>query len=93
MLVIAQHKVHDPEKFWSAAKTLVATLPPYLKVHSIFPSMDKHFGTCIWEAASVRDVQQFLDENAGDISENFCYEVNQDSAVGLPLRAMEAFIN
>jgi hypothetical protein len=55
--------------------------------------MDKKSGTCIWEAASVKDVQQFLDNQLGSVSENFCYEVNQESSIGLPLKAMEAFNN
>ncbi len=93
MLVIAHHKIQDTEQFWSLAKSLTPSLPPYLKLHSVFPSMDKKSGTCIWEAASVRDVQQFLDEQFGDVSQNSCYEVNQDASVGLPLKAMESFNN
>ena len=93
MLVIAQHKIQDPEKFWSMAQAITSILPPYLKLHSVFPSMDKKSGTCIWEAASVNEVQKFLDENVGSISENFCYEVNQEASIGLPLKAMEAFNN
>lgn len=93
MLVIAQHKINDPEKFWSMAESITTTLPLYLKLHSVFPSMDKKSGTCIWEAASVNDVQKFLDENVGSISENFCYEVNQQASIGLPQKAMEAFNN
>ena len=93
MLVIAQHKISEPEKFWSTAKKLGSLLPGYLRLHSVMPSRDQRYGTCIWEAASVHDVQQFLDEHLGDCSDNFCYEINQDAAIGLPTRAMEAFNN
>jgi hypothetical protein len=41
----------------------------------------------------VKEVQKFLDENVGSISENFCYEVNQQDSIGLPLKAMEEFNN
>jgi hypothetical protein len=41
-------------------------------------------GTCIWEAPSVNDVQQFLDENVGDVSKNTCYELDEAKSMGLP---------
>lgn len=93
MLVIAQHKITDPEQFWSTAKTLSAAVPHYLRLHSVMPSTDQTNGTCIWEAASVSDVQQFLDEHLQEFSVNVCYEVNQEASIGLPIRAMEAFNN
>ncbi len=93
MLVIAHHNIQDTEKFWAAAQAITTGLPPYLRLHSVYPSMDKKTGTCIWEAASVMDVQKFLDDNVGSISKNFCYEVNQQASMGLPQMAMEAFNN
>lgn len=93
MLVIAQHQIHDAEKFWSSAKSLTSTLPAHIKIHSVFPSVDLKSGTCIWEAPSVMEVQNFLDDNVGDISKNFCYELNQETAVNLPQISMEAAHN
>ena len=93
MLVIAHLNIQDTEKFWAAPQPISSTLPPYLKLHSVYPSQDKKTGTCIWESASVMDVQKFLDDNVGSISTNFCYEVNQQASMGLPLMAMEAFNN
>jgi hypothetical protein len=93
MLVIAHHNIQNTEKFWATAKTLTNVLPPNLKLHSVFPSTDLKTGTCIWEAPSVHDVQKFLDDSVGNISRNFCYEVNVAAAVGLPKIAMEAANN
>jgi hypothetical protein len=90
MLVIAHHNIRDPEKFWSSAKAVATSLPPGLKLHSVFPSMDMKTGTCLWEGPSVTDVQEFLDNNVGSVSKNFCYEVNQQASIGLPQMAMEA---
>jgi hypothetical protein len=89
MLVIAQHNIQDTEKFWSSAKEVATSLPPGIKLHSVFPSMDMKIGTCLWEAPSVEDVQEFLDKNVGDVSKNFCYEVNQQASMGAPQTAME----
>jgi hypothetical protein len=90
MLVIAQHNIQNPQAFWSAAQQLSALMPADLKLLSVFPSKDMKSGTCLWEAASANAVQSFLDDNVGNISKNFCYEVDEANAMGLPKKAMEA---
>lgn len=84
MLVVAHHSIQDPEKFWSQAKQITSVLPKHLKLHSVFPSKDMRSGTCLWEADSAANVQRFLDENVGEISKNFCYEVDESASIGLP---------
>lgn len=93
MLVIAHHNIQDTEKFWSAAKDITSGMPSHLKLHSVFPSKDMKTGTCVWEAPSASDVQKFLDDNVGNVSKNYCYEVNEDASVGLPKKSMEAANN
>lgn len=90
MLVIAHHDVQDPQSFWSAAQKVTSMLPPNLKLHSVFPSKDMKSGTCVWEAPSVNDVQKFLDDNVGEFSNNFCYEVDEANSMGLPSKKMTA---
>ena len=90
MLVIAQHDISNPDEFWAAAKEVTSSLPSTLKLHSVFPSKDMKTGTCIWEAPAVGDVQNFLDDKVGRVSKNFCYEVNEEAAMGLPKAAMTA---
>jgi hypothetical protein len=84
MLIIAQHHVNDPQKFWGAAKELAKSLPANLKLHSVYPSADGKLGTCIWEAEATSQVQTFLDKNAGQYAKNVCYELNVEQAIGLP---------
>ena len=84
MLIIAQHNISDPQKFWGAAKELTKSLPDNLKLHSVYPSSDGRLGTCIWEADTTREVQEFLDKNAGQYAKNLCYELNVEQSVGLP---------
>ncbi len=84
MLVIAHHNISDPEGFWSAAKKVTSSLPGNLKLHGVYPAMNGKTGTCLWEAGSVQEVQQFLDKNAGQYAKNFCYEVNVEKSMGLP---------
>ena len=84
MLVIAHHNISDREGFWTGAKEVTKNLPGNLKVHGIYPAKDGNTGTCLWEADNVQEVQDFLDENAGQFAKNFCYEVNVEESVGLP---------
>ena len=87
MIVIAHHFIQEPEAFWNAAKQVTASLPSHLKLHSVFPSSDLKTGTCVWEASNAGEVQEFLDNNVGQISRNVCYEVNEEMAIGLPQKA------
>ena len=84
MLIIAHHNISDPESFWNAAKEVTKNLPANLRLHSVYPAADGKTGTCIWEAETVEEVQQFLDNNAGKYAKNFCYEVNVKDSMGLP---------
>jgi hypothetical protein len=85
MLIIAHHYISDPEGFWARAKEVTKNLPEGLKVLGVYPAKDGNTGTCLWEAEKVQDVQQFLDEYAGPFAKNFCYELNVEQSVGLPL--------
>jgi hypothetical protein len=90
MLVIAQHNIMNPQAFWSSAQKLTGLMPADLKLLSVFPSKDMRSGTCLWEAESAEAVQKFLDNNVGNVSKNFCYEVDEANAMGLPKKTMEA---
>ena len=54
-----------------------------------YPSTDGSAVTCLWEAASVDEIQVYVDATLGDSSVNRCYAVNTDQAfaerpLGLP---------
>ena len=94
MLVIAHHNISDPAAFWAGAQEITKNLPANLKVHGIYPAVDAKTGTCLWEADNVQEVQDFLDKNAGQFAQNFCYEVNVEKSIGLPkIQLAEASLN
>ena len=94
MLIIAHHNnINDPETFWAKAQTVISDAPAGTKVLSVYPSRDGKTGTCVWEAGSVDELQKFLDEAAAGMATNFCYEVNEATAFGLPERKKEAALN
>ena len=81
MLVIAHHNINDPENFWAGAKEVSKNLPANLKIRRIYPAKDGNTGTCLWEADSAQEVQQFLDKVAGQFAKNLCYEVDVENAI------------
>jgi hypothetical protein len=89
MLIIAHHNISNPEKFWNAAKENTKELPANLKLHGVYPSKDQKTGTCLWEANTVQEVQQFIDKHTGNFAKNFCYEVNVKDSMGLPAIKLE----
>ena len=94
MLVIAHHtKITDPQAFWAKAQSAAGATPAGTSVLSVFPSPDGKTGTCIWEAGSADQIQQFLDGVSEGLATNFCYEVNEEMAIGLPERKKEAQLN
>lgn len=88
MIIIAHHFIQQPEEFWAKAQQVTNIIPATLKLHSVFPSKDLKTGTCVWEAASVNEVQSFLDNMTGNMAKNVCYEVNETIAMGLPQKSM-----
>ena len=94
MLVIAQHtNITDPAAFWVKAQSVVGHTPEGTSVLSVFPSQDGKTGTCIWEAGSAHQLQQFLDAASEGLATNFCYEVNEAAGIGLPERKKVAELN
>ncbi len=94
MLVIAQHtNITDPAAFWAKAQSVIGATPAGTSVISVFPSKDGKTGTCVWEAGSVDELQKFLDKESVGLATNFCYEVNEAVALGLPERKKETALN
>ncbi len=88
MFVIAHHFIQDPEAFWNTSQEAMNTIPPHIKLHAIYPSLDAKTGTCVWEAPNAGEVQNLLDNLLGKISQNVCYEVNEKMAMGLPQKSV-----
>jgi hypothetical protein len=88
MHVIAIHAISDPEKFWGAAGDM--ELPQGTTLHSAIPNQDGTRAVCVWESDSLDTVRDFVESNAGEISKNEYYEVNEQNAMGLPGSAVGA---
>jgi hypothetical protein len=82
MYIVAIHTISNPEKFWTAAKTLA--VPPHIKLHTVFPSTDGAKGMCLWQAESLGAMKQFLEPVTSGVASNEYMVVADAKAVGLP---------
>ena len=79
MYVAVIHDISDPEKFWN-----MGGFPEAIAFRATFPNPTGTRAVCLFEAASVETVRDFLEGAVGAVSDNEYYEVAANNAVGLP---------
>jgi hypothetical protein len=85
MHIVAQHRITDPEKFFSMSADEVAeNAPSGVELRQVFPSDDRSVAVCLWEADSVDKVRGYVDPATEGASDNTYFEVNKEYAMGLP---------
>jgi hypothetical protein len=94
MYVVVQHRFKDPQTAFARGDKLIKNegAPVGVRGLQFYPSRDGSAATCLWEADSVQDVQEYVDSTLGDSSQNTCYEVDAEQAfaerpLGLPASA------
>jgi hypothetical protein len=87
MYVVVQHQIKDPQTAFSRGEKLMKKegAPAGVGGLQFYPSTDGSVVTCVWEAASVESIQEYVDSTLGDSSQNTCYEVNAEQAFAEPL--------
>lgn len=78
MHVVVHHQIRDRETAFARGEKLMKSegAPPDVRVLQFYPSRDGSAVTCLWQADSVRSVQEYVDSTLGEASENTCYEVD-----------------
>jgi DNA polymerase/3'-5' exonuclease PolX len=88
MHIVINHQINDPMKWDRSVKNIMSIikqnrLPAGLKPLQYLPSSDGRKAVCLWEAGSLKAVQEFTErETAGARNEYF--EVQEAAAIGLP---------
>jgi hypothetical protein len=82
MYIVAQHRIKDPARFWSASPQG----PGAPTLHAAYPSNDKTEGVCLWESDSIDALRDSIDTLVGDAAQNTYFEVDVGVALGLPER-------
>ena len=85
MQVVVQHRISDPEEFFSAdAQEVAENAPSGVQARQFFPSQDRSTAVCLWEGDSIDAVRSYVDSVTGDSSQNTYFEVDAELAMGLP---------
>jgi hypothetical protein len=88
MHISVQHRITDPDKFFSMnAEEVVGGGPPGVQGRQFFPSRDRSVAVCLWEADSIDTLRGYLDSATAGASENTYFEVDTEFAMGLPQTA------
>lgn len=88
MQVVVQHRITDPERFFSGDPQEIAENGPSgVRGRQFFPSQDRSAAVCLWEGDSIDAVRDYVDSVTGDASQNTYFEVNTEYAMGLPAAA------
>jgi hypothetical protein len=82
--VVVKHRINDPERFLSLAQPAAENAPAGVYARQFCPSRDRNEAVCLWEAASVEAVQDYVDTVTGEASENAYFEVSTQHAIGIP---------
>jgi hypothetical protein len=85
MQVVVQHRITDPDKFFSmSAEEVAGGGPAGVQGQQFFPSQDRSVAVCLWESGSVETLRDYLDPATAGASENEYFEVDAQRALGLP---------
>ena len=58
MQVVVQHRISDPEEFFSAdAQEVAENAPSGVQARQFFPSQDRSTAVCLWEGDSIDAVR------------------------------------
>lgn len=88
MHVVITHRVSDPAKWERGVKNIMTMieqhrLPSGVKPLEYLPSADGRNAVCLWEAPSLRGLQEFIEHETGG-ARNEYFEVKDEAAIGLP---------
>jgi len=85
MNVVVQHRITDSEKFSSMnAEEVAGGGPPGVQLRQFLPAQDGSMAFCVWDADSIDNLRNYLDPATAGVTENAYFEIDAESAVGLP---------
>jgi hypothetical protein len=88
MNVVVQHRITDPEKFASMdAEEVAGGGPAGVQLRQFLAAQDGSMAFCLWDADSVDNLRDYLDPATAGVTENAYFEIDAETAVGLPQTA------
>ncbi|MBX7227866.1 MAG: hypothetical protein K1X55_17670 [Chitinophagales bacterium] len=85
MIIVVNHLINTPDKFWVSAQESLPNLPEggVTRVIQVLPSNDMRQASCLWEADSIEVLDAYLRSKVGDWSVETYYALNADAAIGI----------
>jgi len=89
MYITVQHQIRDLKKWEQASQHVMSCieqkkLAQGLKALMYLPGTDGHKAVCLWQADSLERAKAFLEKETAQAAKNDYFQVNEQSAVGLP---------
>ena len=84
MYVLIEHSISDPDSFFSTAESALSQMPPTIKLHHTFPTLNGTRAICVWEADTIDEVREFIESAVGRFSRNEYFEVPNKEGVVNP---------
>jgi hypothetical protein len=81
MYVLIEHRISDPDSFFSTAESALSQMPPTIRLHHSFPTTDGTRAFCVWEAQTIAEVRDFVESAVGQFSRNEYFEVPNKEGV------------
>jgi hypothetical protein len=66
------------------AEEVAGGAPPGAQLRQFFPSQDRSMAFCLWDADAIDNLRSYLDPATAGVTENAYFEIDAESAVGLP---------
>lgn len=85
MYVVAQHRILDPERFFSmSAEEVAGGGPAGVRGLEFLPSRDRTSAVCLWETGSIDTLRDYLDPATTGVAENTYFAIDEARAFGIP---------
>jgi hypothetical protein len=88
MHIVIYHQINDQAKWDRGVKNIMSMieqqrLPAGIKPLQYLPSADSRKAVCLWEAGSLKALQEFTERETGGARNDY-FEVKAEAAIGLP---------
>lgn len=85
MIIVVNHSISNPKKFWSSAQESLPKLPEggVKRVIQVLPSNNMSQACCLWEADSIEALDSYLRSKVYDWSSESYFELNAGASMGV----------
>ena len=85
MYILVSHTINSPAEFWGYTQKYLLNISGdgVQKLISVFPNENMDQCTCIWEADSIEELDEYIRNKIGNTSKDSYYQINEANSIGL----------